>query len=320
MAAGVSERTKNLNKTLKSGAARNAEDVVPSGPVFPVGIEYYGRQVQPDPVGPTFPVLAANRKLSIRNRQWYGWHPDLPDSRDHLFAPATVLSLPPKLDLRSTYSQPPIYTQGPLGSCSGNAIAAAIHFERIRQGLPDAIRVPSRLFIYYNERAIERTVESDSGSQIRDGIKSVASQGHCFESGQNSWPYFIKKFKTRPPAACYSAARKDRVISYSRVLHILDHLKICLASGYPLICGFVVFQSFEGKQVGRTGLVPMPSIGERPIGGHAALAVGYDDTSERFIVRNSWGADWGRGGYFTIPYTYFTHPGLARDFWTIRLV
>jgi hypothetical protein len=123
IAAEVSERTNNPNGFSKNAAARSAETVLPSGPVFPVGdgpvfpvgLNSYARQVQPDPVGPKFPVLEANRKLSIKNRQWYGRHPDLPDSRDHLLAPATVLSLPPKLDLRRTYRQPPICTQGPWG-------------------------------------------------------------------------------------------------------------------------------------------------------------------------------------------------------------
>ncbi len=91
---------------------------------------------------------------------------------------------------------PPVYNQGQLGSCTANAIAGAIQFDRMKQKLaPDF--TPSRLFIYYNERVIEHSVASDSGAQIRDGIKSVARQGDCPET---EWPYVIAKFKTKPSA------------------------------------------------------------------------------------------------------------------------
>jgi C1A family cysteine protease len=106
----------------------------------------------------------------------YGWIPDLPDHRDHLFAaPSRVLSaLPQSADLRS--SCPGVYDQGQLGSCTANAIAAAIEFDQLRDQLVDVF-VPSRLFIYYNERDMESTVASDSGAMIRDGVKSVATVG-----------------------------------------------------------------------------------------------------------------------------------------------
>src|SRR5208283_5132068 len=94
----------------------------------------------------------------------YGWVPDLPDHRDHMYAaPGEVVSqLPSQVDLRNQC--PPVYDQGELGSCTANAIAAAMEFERIKQNLPDFL--PSRLFIYYNERVIEGTVNSDGGAQI----------------------------------------------------------------------------------------------------------------------------------------------------------
>ena len=72
--------------------------------------------------------------------------------------------------------------------------------------------------------------------------------------------------------------------------------------------------------VAKTGVVPMPASGERVLGGHAVTAVGYDDSTRRFIVRNSWGAAWGRGGCCFMPYAYLLDPALAADFWTIRLV
>src|SRR5208283_3932523 len=102
------------------------------------------------------------------NTAWYGWIPDLPDHRDHLYAAPVELAgvLPPSTDLRPKC--PPVYDQGQLGSCTANAIAAAIQFDQMKQQLAQ-IFAPSRLFIYYNERAIEHTIDSDSGAQIRDG-------------------------------------------------------------------------------------------------------------------------------------------------------
>ncbi len=245
----------------------------------------------------------------------YGWIPDQPDQRDHLYAaPAEFLTaLPPKADLRRRCPQ--VYNQGRLGSCTANAIAAAIEFDRRKQRLSDF--VPSRLFIYYNERVIEGTVKSDSGAQIRDGIKSVASIGVCPEQ---EWPYNIARFATRPPSRAFNDAKLDRAVSYQALVQDPNQMKGCLASGYPFVFGFTVYQSFESATVARTGHAPMPGSAERPVGGHAVMAVGYDDANQWFIVRNSWGATWGMSGYFTLPYSYLLQPGLSSDFWTIRLV
>src|ERR1700675_1643799 len=235
----------------------------------------------------------------------YGWIPDLPDERDHLYAapPAFLSALPPFIDLRANC--PAVYDQGMLGSCTANAIGGAIEFDRLKQSLPDF--VPSRLFIYYNERVIEGTVASDSGAMIRDGIKSVASQGACPEP---EWPYDIAKFAQRPSAKAYSDAVTDRAISYQSLVQDLNQMKGCLASGYPFVFGFTVYESFEGPQVAKTGIVPMPSTNEQAVGGHAVVAVGYDDNRQMFIVRNSWGASWGQKGYFLMPYTYLIQTGL----------
>ena len=217
------------------------------------------------------------------------------------------------MDLRNQC--PPVYDQGELGSCTANAIAAAMEFERIKQKLTDFM--PSRLFIYYNERVMEGTANSDSGAQIRDGIKSVADQGACSEI---DWPYDISQFATQPSSLCFQDALKDKAVLYSRLSNILTQMKGCLASGYPFAFGFSVYESFESQEVAKSGNASMPQPGEKLIGGHAVLAVGYDDTSQRFIIRNSWGTTWGIQGYFTLPYPYLMDSNLADDFWTIRLV
>jgi C1A family cysteine protease len=250
-----------------------------------------------------------------RKIRHYGWIPDQPDQRDHLYAvpPQYLAALPARTDLRAKC--PPVYDQGQLGSCTANAIGGALEFDRIQQKLPPF--VPSRLFIYYNERVIEGTVRSDSGAQIRDGIKSVASQGACPEP---EWPYVISKFAVKPPARAYKDAALDRAVSYQSIVQDLNQMKGCLASGFPFVFGFTVYESFETAVVAKTGHAPMPGWAERPVGGHAVMAVGYDDSSGWFIARNSWGPGWGMKGYFTLPYAYLIQPGLSSDFWTVRLV
>jgi C1A family cysteine protease len=233
----------------------------------------------------------------------YGWIPDLPDHRDYLYSASAQVAgvLPASIDLRAQC--PPVYDQGQLGSCTANAISAAIQFDQMKQKA-------AQIFI-------EHTVASDSGAQIRDGIKSVGKQGDCPET---EWPYVISKFKTKPPAKCYSDALKYKAVLYQRLTPVLSQLKGCLASGYPFVFGFTVYESFESAQVAKTGHASLPKSNEQSIGGHAVMCVGYDDTKQWFIVRNSWGDQWGMKGYFTLPYSYLISANLASDFWTIRVV
>lgn len=123
-----------------------------------------------------------------------------------------------------------------------------------------------------------------------------------------------------PDPPCYVDAGKSKIVSYQRLAHNLNQMKGCLASRYPFVFGFSVYDSFESDQVATTGHAPMPSPTEGAIGGHAVMAVGYDDANQWFIIRNSWGTGWGMAGYFTLPYAYLTDNNLADDFWTIRLV
>ncbi|MGA8254000.1 MAG: C1 family peptidase [Mycobacterium sp.] len=254
----------------------------------------------------------------------FGWRPQLPDVRDRLYAAKLTGPLPSECDLRP--SMPPVYDQGQLGSCTGNAIAAAMEYERDRQGLSDFS--PSRLFVYYNERALEGTVSSDSGAVIRDGIKVVNSDGVCPET---LWPYDIGMFSVKPPKRCYVAAETDKAVQYEAI-QTLGDLKDAIASNLSVVFGFTVYQSFESPAVAQSGVLPMPKPDEATVGGHAVVAVGYNDSKNQVIVRNSWGASWGDQGYFYMPYQYMTGSKassdsspingahLASDFWAIQLV
>jgi len=120
-------------------------------------------------------------------------------------------------------------------------------------------------------------------------------------------------------AEAYAKAAKHRISKYLRVTGTsLNALKTCLSAGFPIVFGFTVYPSFESQATAATGLVHMPAHGERPVGGHAVLAVGYDDSLQALIVRNSWGEGWGDKGYFYMPYKYATNASLADDFWTLR--
>jgi C1A family cysteine protease len=247
----------------------------------------------------------------------YGWHPDAPDHRDHIYEPPKVVRLAPRIDLRQQCPKD-VYDQGQLGACTANSIACAMEVDLLKQGLTDF--TPSRLFVYYNERAMEGTVGQDAGAQIRDGVKSVATLGAPPEA---LWPYSDANpgpFTKRPPKKAFAAALSHKITSYQRVEQALAAMKTCLATKGPFVFGFTVYESFESAQVAKTGVVPMPSKSEKPVGGHAVLAVGYDDASERFIVRNSWGKGWGLGGYFTIPYAYLLDPNLSSDSWTLTTI
>jgi len=258
----------------------------------------------------------------LRRTARYGWIPDIPDQRDFTYAASAhaMANIPSSVDLRDKC--PPVYDQGQLGSCTANAIGGALEFEMMKQGL--AAITPSRLFIYYNERAIEGTISTDSGAMIRDGIKSVASQGDCPEGNVGdpppAWPYDISKFTVQPAQACYDKAKDLKAVNYQSVTQNLADMKGCLAEGYPIVFGFTVYESFESQEVASTGNVPMPKATEKVLGGHAVLAVGYDDDERVFICRNSWGSGWGDAGYFYMPYAYLLDDNLSDDFWTIRLV
>lgn len=254
------------------------------------------------------------KKVKKIKRNYGGWRPQIPDIRDYTYKiSAPIENLPESVDLRPNC--PPVYNQGQIGSCTANAIAGAIEFEQIREKDPSPF-TPSRLFIYYNERVMENTVKSDAGAVIRDGIKSVNVSGVCKET---TWPYIEKKFSTKPTDESYVEGLKYQTLVYSAVGQDQNSVKSCLASGDPIVFGFAIYESFETESVSQNGIVSMPMYSERCLGGHAVVAVGYDDKQKHIICRNSWGTEWGDNGYFYLPYEYFFSQ-LTSDFWSIKKV
>lgn len=245
----------------------------------------------------------------------YGWKRDTPDFRDLRYSPRVAsLTVPSFVDLSD--KMPLAFDQGELGSCTGQAAAALHRFEQSRQGDTSPID-PSRLFIYYCTRSLEGTVNSDAGASIRATIKALAQFGVCPE---DQWEYDVTRFRMKPPANAFDRALKHQALRYQRVNQTLGDMKSCLASNHPFEFGFQVYESFESDAVKRTGLMPMPSNRERALGGHAVIAIGYDDRASAFLCRNSWGANWGLKGNFWMPYEFIINPNLAADFWMLQEV
>lgn len=256
---------------------------------------------------------------------YLGWSRDQPDSRDYMYSAPGGAAMPDGVDLRPT--MPPVYDQGEIGSCTSNAIGAAIQFTRRKFNQPPDF-VPSRLFVYYNERSIERTVLLDNGARLRDGIKSVANLGAPPET---IWPYVATPADpdtnafpsgsppvTKPPAQAYTDALLHKAINYYRVNQTLAQLRGCLAEGFPFVFGFSVFSNIYDASGRPVITLNLPSWGDKFLGGHAILACGFDDTKNVFIIRNSWGSNSQDRGYFYMNYAYVTDPQLSSDFWTIR--
>lgn len=272
----------------------------------------------------------------MRINAWMGWRPDKPDFRDFKFGAPPRAVLPPIVDLRPGF--PAVYDQGELGSCTANAIAGCIEYLQRKQKKAKQF-LPSRLFIYYNERAMEGTIDEDAGAEIRDGIKSVNKLG---APPEDLWPYDAKGdlFKTKPSAKAFKEATKYQALEYQRVGNSAMTLRACLAKGLPLVFGFTVYDSIDGDEATKLGIIPIPGEKEGTQGGHAVAGVGYTNDLRKvhslgaalvlpdwaktvgfwMIVRNSWAADWGDKGYCYIPFDFITNDDLATDFWTIKLI
>lgn len=227
-------------------------------------------------------------------------------------------SLPPIVDLRPMCS--PVENQGPIGSCTGHAFSGAIEYLENSLGAFEPKKGSyfevSRLFTYYNERVLERTTTQDAGAFIHDGIKALSTYGICQES---IWPYDVTKFSVKPGAGAYADAATRKITKFAQVINTdINQVKQTLASGFPIVCGIQIYEAFESAQIAHTGQVQMPKPGEKCLGGHAVLMVGYNDNLQRVLFRNSWGPEWGVGGYFSLPYAYITNMRLTSDAWVIN--
>lgn len=244
--------------------------------------------------------------MGMPENRIYGWRPSLPDVRDE-DANLTGLATPPvEYDPRSEFA--PVYDQGQLGSCTGNAVAGALQYH---WGVD---WVPSRLYIYYFERKVEHQLgQGDTGAYGRDGFKIARKRGVPPET---LWPYDISRFEERPNQTVIDAGRRYLLEQRFKVVPQDEaSVKAVLANKQTIAFGFTVYESFESQAVADTGRMPLPRAGERILGGHEVLAVGYN--ANGVICRNSWGRNWGLNGYFIMPWGYFLHSRLTSDHRTI---
>lgn len=218
-----------------------------------------------------------------------------------------------QIDLRSKC--PPVYNQYELNSCTGNALAGAFEFDLMAQKLNNF--TPSRLFIWYNERTKEGTINQNVGALISDGVESLLNQGVCPES---EWPYDVSEFAVKPTDGCYSDALKHKLDNYKSFDRNLNQMKQSLINGYPFVFAFSVYESFESSEVAKTGIMPIPQPDEKFIFDHVVMAVGFDDSKQWFIVRNSWGTDWGDQGYFYMPYEFMMDEKYTDGYWILNHV
>jgi C1A family cysteine protease len=252
-----------------------------------------------------------------------GWLKDLPDYRDFMYAapPKAMKTFPPRKVvtddkpkfLSAKTGQP--WSQSSIGSCVAHGVGSLHLWVQMKQPRRDVI--PSRLFIYYEARRYLNTLNSDSGSRIRDAMKVMNKLG---VPNETKWPYDISKFTQPPPPIAYTNALKHQTLTYMRLMPTMSQLKGGLVEGFPFVFGFTCFSSLLSQEVLSTGDIPMPGPNEQDIGGHAILCIGYDDALQRFLLLNSWGADCGKNGIFSIPYSYVTDSDLSSDFWTLRSV
>lgn len=239
---------------------------------------------------------------------WYGFRRDHRDARDRIFNPAGV-RVPRAVDLRANC--PPVMNQGAIGSCTAHGILGMVRHGLLKTGQPD--NPLSRLQLYYDERRIEGTISSDAGAEIRDGIKSLLKEGVAPEW---LWPYKTARYRTKPPASVYAKSIKF-TFKYERVQVDAAHLKAAMASGWPVVIGIAVYDSFDSDATTKTGVVPMPGRTEKVAGGHCMYAVGYGQRPGYFTVRNSWAKDWGDKGDCYIPEAYLGSTKYGADYWRI---
>jgi C1A family cysteine protease len=248
----------------------------------------------------------------------YGWNNSRPDPRDKKFKNFKVSTIPSKINLQDKF--PAIYDQGQLGSCTSNALAAIFEYDQMKQNLK--VFIPSRLFIYYCERVLEGSVDYDAGASLRDGMLVLNNPGVCDEK---DWPYDIRKFNQKPPEKAYTHALLNHSVNYYSVDPNVESFKAAVASGFPVVFGFSVPESFEHEDSAETGFMKIPSLNENIIGGHAVVVCGYDDDLQHdgnrgyFLVRNSWGSEWGLKGYFWMPYD-FVNSNYCDDCWVLETV
>lgn len=244
-----------------------------------------------------------------------GWVPALPDIRDHQFAPKLSWwkPLPDKIDLRGRL--PAVWNQGSIGSCVAHGVAIC-HIAAQRVQDASAEIMPSRLALYYEARALSGWVSVDSGCYISSALKTVANKGVADEK---KYPYLVSKFKLKPPVSVAKDAMLHQAVAYERVDNTnVKAIQAALVEGLPVVFGSTLYEN--SYELDANYVMPMPDLSRKVVGGHAMAIVGYNKQKQLFLVRNSWGKEWGDNGHHWMPEAYITNKNLTDDCWIIKLV
>lgn len=255
----------------------------------------------------------------LTTKRSYGWKPSLPKRHFPALELKEFPALAPAFSLMDTGFMPEVWDQGSSSSCTGHGTTAAIMYARAKQKLP--FTDLSRLFPYWNARVAEGDT-NDDGASVGDVIIASQKYGDCPYADLPTDPNLV----TVPPSQqAFTDALDHRALKAVRVLGAVEqsfeyHLKHCISVlQVPVVFGFTVYASFESNAVAQTGMMPMPGPAEQILGGHCVVACGYDDSTKMVMVRNSWGSDWGKGGYFFMPYSFICDHSYASDFHAITL-
>lgn len=239
----------------------------------------------------------------------FGIRLSLPDSRDHKYTLKNT-SLAEKVDMRQWAS--PVEDQGDIGSCIGNAVVAAYEL-MIKQQCPEKFVDASRLYNYYHARYLEGVADYDAGIlYVRNAMKALEKFGVCTEI---LWPYEVEKVTIQPTPNCYVDGMARRIVKYKSLgssSEILDSLN----AHTPVVVAMKISDSFM-KLNSNNFVVPTPKSGEIVMGGHAVVAVGYSLTDRQFLMKNSFGTDWGDAGYCWVPFSYIDSYGF--DYWCFEI-
>ena len=242
-------------------------------------------------------------KYKLNLKMEYGMFPEKLKNFSVVSKTPSIVDLRPKINI--------LYDQEELGSCTANALCSSFRNN-------DPTFQPSRLFLYYNSRVLDKSVLEDDGTTLTQGINALRIYG---VSSEKLWPYDISKFAVKPSEDAFKEGLDHQIISSARVQQTLSSLQGCLVSGQPFVVGILVYSSFLSNTVARTGNVPMPNtMREQMLGGHAVACVGYNNAKKVWIMKNSWGTEWGDKGYFYLPYNYLLSSRLAGDIWKITKV
>jgi len=241
-----------------------------------------------------------------------GWNPDPPSFLDYKFGAAFApVSMPAAHSLRNNCS--PVRNQGNIGSCTGFSTAAAIEYLR-RCDSDEFSTIYSPLFLYYEAREREGTIDVDCGAYIRTLMDVARKEGAAPES---AWKYDEKRFAKLPNPTAYEKAKRWKLGAHYRC-ETMGQVLQAIAKGFPVVGGFMCHTGMEAPEVNRTGVIPLPRAKrDRPTGGHAVCFIGYDHATRTVEFKNSWGTDWGDAGYGKLPFEYVERRDLSGDFWAV---